>query len=245
MVKRQQAEMNSTGTNTSSGRRVVNPRPLSQPQRPFIINKGRSVDAIYVTPEVLEWADNLLNCALPATLDKVQAGARLAQEPKYDEHLRAAPGHVRRLLLQNAMKFLFIPLDVHLGLHQRLQCAVRVGYADRDPLAADYDTRLEASLDEFDQYASQYETTIDRSATAASGFNILGLSGGGKSRAILRCLHLLPQTIRHSQFRGRVFTCKQLVWLKLDCPFDGNPKGLCVQRALRPVLQHSRRHPRD
>jgi hypothetical protein len=229
MVKLRQPEMNSAGTNTASGRRVVNPRPLPEPQRPFIINKGRSVDAIYVTPEVPEWADNLLNCALSAALDKEQAGERLAQEPKYDEHLRAAPGYVRRLLLQNAMKFLFIPLDVHLDLHQRLQCAVRVGYADRDPLAADYVTRLDARLDEFDQYATQYETTIDRSATAASGFNILGLSGGGKSRAILRCLHLLPQTIRHSQFRGRAFTCKQLVWLKLDCPFDGNIKGLCVQ----------------
>jgi hypothetical protein len=229
MVKPQQAKMVSAGTNTASGTSVVNPRPHSEPQRPFIINKGRSVDAIYVTPEVPEWADNLLNCALPAALDKEQAGARLAQEPKYDEHLRAAPGHVRRLMLQNAMKFLFIPLDVHLDLHQRIQCAVRIGYADRDPLAADYVTRLEARLDDFDQYASQYETTIDRSATAASGFNILGLSGGGKSRAILRCLHLLPQTIRHSQFRDRAFTCKQLVWLKLDCPFDGNPKGLCIQ----------------
>jgi hypothetical protein len=229
MVKPQQAEMSSTKADSPGNQRVVNPRPASEPQRPFIINKGRSVDAIYVTPEVPEWADNLLTCALPSALGKEQAGARLAQEPKYGEHLRTAPGYVRRLLLQNAMKFLFIPLDVHLDLHQRLQCSIRVGYADRDPLAADYVTCLDARLDEFDQYASQYETIIDGSATAASGFNILGLSGGGKSRAVLRCLHLLPQTIRHSQFRGRAFTCKQLVWLKLDCPFDGNLKGLCIQ----------------
>jgi AAA domain-containing protein len=215
---------------TKGHQRVINPRPLQEPRRPFIINKGRSVDAIYVTPELSEWADNLLISGLPPALDVAQAAARLAQEPKYDERLRTAPNHIRRLLLQNTMKFLFIPLDIHLDLHQRLQCAIRVGYADRDPLAADYVIRLEKRLDKFDQYAAgQRETMIDGSATTASGFHILGLSGGGKSRTILRCLHLLPQTIRHSRFRDRNFTCKQLVWLKLDCPFDGNPKGLCIQ----------------
>lgn len=214
---------------TNGHRRIINPRPLPEPRRPFIINKGRSVDAIYVKPELSEWADNLLISALPRAIDVRHAGERLAQEPKYDESLRAAPDVDRRLLLHNAMKFLFIPLDVHLDLHQRLQCAIRVGYADRNPLATDYVEQLEARIDEFDQYASQNGSVIDGSATSASGFNIIGLSGGGKSRAVLRCLHLLPQTIRHSRFHDRNFTCKQLVWLKLDCPFDGNPRGLCIQ----------------
>jgi hypothetical protein len=93
----------------------------------------------------------------------------------------------------------------------------------------DYFSQLESRLDEFDQYAGQYDPQIDNSATAASGFHILGLSGGGKSRAILRCLQLLPQTIRHKRYKDQDFTYKQLVWLKLDCPFDGNPKGLCIQ----------------
>lgn len=221
--------MNNIKTDTKGRRSIINPRPLPEPRRPFIINKGRSVDAIYVTPEVPEWADNLLIGALPKAIDVKDAGNRLAQEPRYDEHLRTAPGVIRRLLLHNAMKFLFIPLDIHLDLHQRLQCAIRVGYADRNPLVPDYVSQLEARLDKFDQYATPNGLVIDGSATTASGFNILGLSGGGKSRSILRCLHLLPQTISHSQFHGRNFTCKQLVWLKLDCPFDGNPKGLCIQ----------------
>lgn len=210
-------------------RRANNPRNSPEPPRRFIINRGRSVDAIYVTPELAEWSDNPLYCALPPSLDVAQAAARLAREPKYDERLRAEPGHVRRLALQNAMKFLFIPLDIHLDLHQRLQCAIRVGYADRNPLDPDYVIRLEESLDKFDQYGDRHETEIDRSATTASGFNMLGLSGGGKTRGILVCLHCLPQVIRHSKFRDRVFTFKQLVWLKLDCPFDGSPKGLCIQ----------------
>jgi hypothetical protein len=209
--------------------RVVNPRPRSETRRQFLINKGRSVDAIYVTPEVAEWADNPLLAALPRALTEIQAAARLAQEPKYDKSLRSQPDHIRRLLLHNTMKFLFIPLDTHLDIHQRLQCAIRIGYTDRNPVDADYVSQLESSLDEFDQYATRQEATVDGSATTASGFHILGLSGGGKSRTILRCLHLLPQVINHSRFRDRDLTCKQLVWLKLDCPFDGNPKGLCIQ----------------
>jgi hypothetical protein len=223
------AKANDSSVTADATRPIVNPRPFSETQRPFVINKGRTVDAIYVTPEVPEWADNPLACALPRALDVAEAGARLAQEPKYDKLLRKEPDHVRRLLLHNAMKFIFIPLDVHLDLHQRLQCSIRTGYADRNPMEIDYGIKLEARVDEFNQYAGQFDTEIDYSATTASGFNILGLSGGGKSRTILRCLQLMPQTIRHSRFHGQDFTCKQIVWLKLDCPFDGNLKGLCIQ----------------
>jgi hypothetical protein len=204
-------------------------RLVPEARRPFVINKGQTVDAIYVTPDLAEWADNPLIAALSRALDKSQAAARLAREPKYDQKLRSQPGYIRRLILHNAMKFLFIPLDIHLDLHQRLQCAIRVGYTDRNPLDLTYADELEKRLDEFDQYAISGCKEIDGSATTASGFNIFGISGGGKSRAVLRCLHLLPQTICHSSFQGRRFTCKQLVWLKLDCPFDGNPKGLCIQ----------------
>lgn len=202
---------------------------VPEARRPFIINKGQLVDAIYVTPDLAQWADNPLLVALPRALDKTQAAARLAREPKHDQQLRSEPGYIRLLLLQHAMKFIYIPLDNILDLHQRVQCAIRVGYTDRNPLDLNFAVQLEKRLDEFDQYARSDRHEIDGSATTASGFNIFGISGGGKSRGILRCLHLLPQTICHSSFSGRNFTCKQLVWLKLDCPFDGNPKGLCIQ----------------
>jgi hypothetical protein len=216
-------------TQSREGRRTVNPRPAPETQRPYVIHKGRVVDAIYVASEVQEWAGNPMIEALPRAIDVAQAGARLAHYPKYSRCLSDEPSHIRRLLLQNSMKSLFIPLDTHLDLHQRLQCAIRVGYSDRNPLTPEYFNQLESKLDEFDQYAGQYDPEVDNSATATSGFNILGLSGGGKSRTILRCLQLLPQTIKHSRYQGRDFTYKQLVWLKLDCPFDGNVKGLCIQ----------------
>lgn len=208
--------------------RVTNRREVRDVCHPFVINKGRSVEAIYVPQNCEEWSGNPLISALPRPLDTGAAGKRLAREPKYENSLRSQPGHIRRLLLQGAMKSLFVPLDVHLDIQQRVQCAIRTGYSDRNPMRIDYRKKLEQQLDEFDQYAGIYDQDMDGSATTASGFNIVGMSGGGKSRTILRCLQLLPQAIHHSLFQGQRFTCKQLVWLKLDCPFDGNPKGLCV-----------------
>ncbi|HEV2800969.1 MAG TPA: ATP-binding protein [Pyrinomonadaceae bacterium] len=225
-IRNRTSESNESAQNLG---REINPRPEPESQRPYVIHKGRVVDAVYVEPEVSEWAGNPLYEALPRSLDKVQAGERLANYPKFDNEERNKPTHIRRLLLQNAMKSIFIPLDNHLDLQQRLQLAIRVGYSDRNPLAEGYGNQLESRQDEFDQYAGQYCPAEDNSATAASGFSVLGLSGGGKSRTFLRCLNLLPQVIRHSTYKGRKFTCKQIVWLKLDCPYDASAKGLCIQ----------------
>lgn len=222
-------DIRDTPRKSNGSGRVINPRPEPETHRPYIIHKGRVVDAIYVDPEVPDWAGNPLIEALPQALDKAQAGARLANYPAFDERQRDEPTHIRRLLLQNAMKKIFIPLDVHLDLQQRLQLAIRVGYSDRNPSAEGYGDQLESRLDAFDQYARQYGPADDNSATTASGFSVIGLSGGGKSRAILRCLNPLPQVIRHSRYKGEGLTCKQIVWLKLDCPFDASPKGLCIQ----------------
>jgi AAA domain len=230
--------------NLSSRRGIVNPRSAPESNRPFVINKGRSVDAVYIMPEISDWADNPLIAALPPALDVIQAGARLAQEPKYDESLRSLPGYVRHLLIHNAMNNLFIPLDIHLDLHQRLQTAIRVGYADRNPVVIDYPKRLGERLHQFDQYACTVQPYLEPSGTAAPGFNILGISGVGKSRGVLRCVQLLPQTIIHSQFHKQRLTCKQLAWLKLDCPFDGNSKGLCIDffKTVDAILGTNYRH---
>jgi len=65
-------------------------------------------------------------------------------------------------------------------------------------------------------------------APKAAGFHIVGISGVGKSLSVERILNLYPQVIHHGQYRDRRFINSQVVWVKLDCPFDGSAKGLCV-----------------
>src|SRR5262249_49895839 len=49
------------------------------------------------------------------------------------------------------------------------------------------------------------------------------------SFSVERVLSLYPQVIHHSRYHGHNFTQSQITWLKLDCPFDGNTKGLCIE----------------
>jgi hypothetical protein len=194
----------------------------------FIVIKGRVVRAVYRTPECPDHAGNPLQEALPPILSDAQAGTRLAYYPDYDDTQRQALPHIRSLLIQNGMKF-FAPLDIHMDLHRRFSNLLRIGYAGRNPLEPRFWRQMRSKLDSFDQYGDQYESQPDRLPSTAAGFNILGPSGVGKSFSVERILSLMPQVIYHNEYNGRKFTHAQIVWLKLDCPFDGNPRGLCIQ----------------
>lgn len=62
----------------------------------------------------------------------------------------------------------------------------------------------------------------------AAGFTIIGFPGVGKTSAVEEILQLYPQVIHHSRYQDRNYTRSQIVWLKIECPHDGSPKGLCV-----------------
>jgi hypothetical protein len=195
---------------------------------PIFVIKGRRVQAVYRRPECADYEGNPLEEALPPLLTDDQATLRLSYYPQYDDSQRKEPDHIRYLLIQNGLKF-FAPLDIHIDLQRRMANLLRVGYAGRNPLAPGFWKELRCKLDSFDQYEDQYQKQPDRLPSTAAGFSIVGPSGGGKSFSLERVLSLTPQTIYHSNYYGQDFTHAQLVWLKLDCPFDGNPRGLCSQ----------------
>src|SRR6266545_1571163 len=204
---------------------MTKPDPISYMPRRILIVKGRTVRAEYRDTGIPYYDGNPLIEALPPVLTDDQATVRLAHYPQYDEARRRAPDHIRYHLIQNGLRC-FIPLDIHLDLQRRFSCLIRVGYAGRNPLAADFWKRLTAKIESFDQYGEQRQTP-DGSSTAV-GFNIVGISGVGKSHSVERILNLYPQVIHHGRYRDRNFINAQVVWVKLDCPFDGSVKGLCV-----------------
>lgn len=201
------------------------PDPIPSTPPRILIVKGRTVRAAYRETGIPDYDDNPLIEALPPVLTDDQATLRLAHYPQYDETQRRAPDHLRYHLIQNGLRC-FIPLDIHLDLQRRFSCLLRVGYAGRNPLATDFWQRLAARIETFDQYGEHWQTP-DGSSTAA-GFNIVGISGVGKSHSVERILNLYPQVIHHGRYHDRSFINAQVVWVKLDCPFDGSTKGLCV-----------------
>ncbi len=201
------------------------PDPILHTPRRILVVKGRTVQAVYCDTGIPDYDGNPLIEALPPVLTDDQATLRLARYPQHDEAHRRAPDHVRYHLIHNGLRC-FIPLNIHLDLQRRFSCLIRVGYAGRNPFAAHFWKRLTTKIETFDQYGEQWQAP--GGSSAAAGFNIVGISGVGKSHSVERILNLYPQVIHHGSYRDRSFINAQVVWVKLDCPFDGSIKGLCV-----------------
>jgi hypothetical protein len=120
----------------------------------------------------------------------------------------------------------FQPLEQHIDIEQRFSLCIRQGYLHRSPLSPEYAMALA------DGYriikSGSYELPVAYNPTGA-GFTIIGLSGVGKTSAIIRILNLYPQVIVHSRYHDVPLVLKQIVWLKIDCPHDGLVKGLCME----------------
>ncbi|MEJ1936516.1 ATP-binding protein, partial [Nostoc sp. NIES-2111] len=117
----------------------------------------------------------------------------------------------------------FIPLGIHIDLEQRISRIIRIGYQARNPMLTGFWGNIKNSLDLIEPSGF----VPRHSHSTAKSMVIIGISGIGKSTAIEQNLSLYPQVINHSNYRGKNFTLRQIVWLKLDCPHDGSIKGLC------------------
>jgi hypothetical protein len=101
---------------------------------------------------------------------------------------------------------------------------IRGGYQNRNPLAPGHGRDLNEKCK-----LSCSTSVIQNSAHAVPlGFTIIGFPGVGKSTSVESVLSLYPQVIYHSRYAQRDLQVAQVVWLKLECPFDGSPKGLCM-----------------
>ncbi|MGH4138277.1 AAA family ATPase [Clostridium sp.] len=63
--------------------------------------------------------------------------------------------------------------------------------------------------------------------STADSLSVIGISGIGKTTAIERLLLMYPQIIKHNEYEGQHFSRSQIVWLKIDCPYDGSLATLC------------------
>jgi hypothetical protein len=199
----------------------------SKHSQPLIVNKGKVVDAVYREPEIDAYAGNPLLEALPPYLTTEQLILRLKYRPDYHESQRNDPDEIRFQSLQYGLRF-FTPLDVHVDLYRRFSNLIRIGYLNRNPLTETFERKPKPRVRTFDQYEEQYQAYRDRPPSTAAGFNMAGISGIGKSFSNWRILDVFPQVIRHSIYRDSPFSQCQLVWLKIDCPFDGYPRALCI-----------------
>lgn len=198
------------------------PEPPSM-TTPIPVFRGRAETATYRDPRLPLYRGHPFIEALPPIWTADQAARQLMRYPAYRKQDRTQPAELRLHLIQNAVRF-FEPLPVHLDLEQRLSRVIRTGYLGRHPTQSGFWQNVQGRI----QSLSQGDSAQVRAGSTAVGFTILGISGIGKTTAMEALLSLYPQVIFHHHYHDQAFNAVQVVWLKLDCPFDGSTRGLCV-----------------
>ncbi|MFL5628669.1 MAG: ATP-binding protein, partial [Ktedonobacteraceae bacterium] len=165
--------------------------------------------------------------ALPPIWSKERVIDMLQYYPEYQESHREWPAELRLHLIRNVLKF-FEVIPIHIDLEQRLSAMVRLGYQARNPHLHDYYSNYYRDIDKKVEALLSRKPLISNLQSSAIALAVVGLSGVGKSVTLGHLLGLYPQVIFHHNHRGKDFSFVQLVWLKLECPFDGSTKGLCL-----------------
>ena len=193
----------------------------------IIPNGANAVVAEYKEQLIPEYCGNPLIEALPPIYSQEEVVDKLSLYPRYNPEERQLESHYRIHMVQRLFQC-FQPLGIHLDLESRISRVIRQGYLARNPFKPSYAESLQDGYKAIQSL--KWELSSNESfRTTAAGFTIIGVSGMGKTTAINRVLSLFPQVIVHSQYKNINFSMYQLVWLKLDCPFDGSLKGLCIE----------------
>jgi hypothetical protein len=181
--------------------------------------------AEYKEQEIEEYRNNPLIEALPPIMDKLEVIDKISVYPSFSESERLLKPHLRYHIIQRLFSY-FQPLSIHLDLENKISRLIRQGYIPRNP----YNPSLVKNI--YEQHKA-LSTNIDVNCSeyfrsTASSFTILGTSGVGKTTSLNRILSTIPQVLIHNKYKGNNLSLYQLVWIKLDCPFDGSIKGLCL-----------------
>ncbi|KAB7668951.1 ATP-binding protein [Bacillus sp. B1-b2] len=193
----------------------------------IIPNGSDAIVAEYGEQVIKEYSGNPFVEALPSILSTEEAIEKMAIYAEYNPKERMLDKHYRIHLVQRLFQC-FQPLWIHLDLESRISRVIRQGYLARNPFRSGYAQGLQEGHRSIKGLQGELSNNSVFRTTAA-GFTIIGVSGMGKTTAINRILSLYPQVIVHKDYNGINFSMYQLVWLKLDCPFDSSLRGLALE----------------
>ncbi|MFZ6687654.1 ATP-binding protein [Undibacterium sp. SXout11W] len=182
------------------------------------MNTRAPIYATYSPSPVAEYSGNPLIEALPPILSEEEAASAIAHLPDVSEDERNLPKEVRLHCLDR-LRSVVQPLPIHLELESSVSSLLRSGYISRNPMLAATWRHL--------HMLSADRQSMGHFQSSASTFSLVGLSGIGKTTSLNSILRLYPQTIVHKRYKDREFVHTQIVWLKIECPFDGSLSGLC------------------
>lgn len=182
------------------------------------------VIAEYRATGIPAYDNNPLIEAFPPILEDNELVPLLGRKIPYDNAQRKLPAAIRRHSLE-AIQTCFIPLPDHLALANTFSRMVRTGYEHRNPMNPKQFAMIVQQRVRMTSQMRGWDTAPEQ----IPGMSLIGASGIGKSSAWKRTLGLYPQTIEHESYKGSPLPLTQIVWLKLDLPFDASVKGLVTK----------------
>lgn len=186
--------------------------------------KVKPEKASYTRQTQIEFVGNPLVETLPP-LPAIEdyPGMLLVRAP-YNEEERKLSAQERLKLLPRIGQ-IHIPFRTDTVIAFNLGRCISWGYAGRNP--REKEEVEEALIADGFGFGQEVQRYLNAYKAPALGFPVFGVSGTGKTCSVMNAITLYPQVIIHSEYRGTPFEKTQMVWLKVDCPGDGSPKGLC------------------
>lgn len=194
----------------------------------IMILKGNIERANYKAQEIEEYSKNPFIEALPHIFSDEEVADMFTLSPVISQSDRNKTTNIRYHIVKRAKNFIQ-PLPIHIKIERRLSALIRRGYLARNPLDKTFLERLRI-MNELRNQVSEDADLNDRMShirSTADSISIIGISGIGKTTAIERLLLMYPQIITHEEYEGEIFTRTQIVWLKIDCPYDGSIATMC------------------
>ncbi|MGN4437702.1 ATP-binding protein [Bacillus cereus group sp. MYBK69-1] len=194
-----------------------------------LVLKGDFEEANYKEQVLSEYDNNPFIEALPPIFDEDDVLERFMVTPRITEQDKQSGTNIRYHVLKRVKNFIQ-PLPIHFEVERRLSTLIRRGYLARNPLDKTFLERIRLlhQLREDEKEAHKYiDERLNYIRSTADSLSIIGISGIGKTTAIERLLLLYPQVIKHETYKAQPFNRTQIVWLKIDCPYDGSLSTMC------------------
>lgn len=192
--------------------------------------KGKFEMANYKEQELIEYANNPFIEGLPHIFSYNNILDRFTRYPIVDDIEKTKNKNLRHHMIKRIKNFIQ-PLPDHFTIENKLSTLIRRGYLARNPLDKNYFERLRILDDMHSMKQEERDDTLNKNMehirSTADSLSIIGISGIGKTTTIERLLLMYPQIIKHEEYKGRALSRTQIVWLKIDCPYDGNLATLC------------------
>lgn len=179
-------------------------------------------EARYSDLNLPEYRDNPLISALPLIPEEEELVKVLQIKPRFDGQEKNLSGKLRGHAVARLLNSFFQPLTHHLDLEYKISLLILQGYVGRNPSDGSRYRHLQNGFERLQQEDLDARAFEGGRSTAA-GFGLFGCSGCGKTRALERILSLYPQALFHPEFN-----ITQLIYLKVDCPIDGDLDELCL-----------------